>query len=152
MKCAIHAAEAIGVCVRCGKGVCAECPPSGVKLTCSPACAEVVAKSGGGWRIEVMSPGADSPGMWGIRQIQFSTKTLLITTFWAALFFTGVAVQDNFNGASGWTRTLGEVGYINLLIVPPAAAVGNFFKHARLGILCGAASAAAICLLELFAW
>jgi hypothetical protein len=111
----------------------------------------------GGWRIEVMSPGADSPGaespgMWGIRQIQFSTKTLLITTFWAALFFTGVAVQDNFNGASGWTRTLGEMVYINLLIVPPAAVVGNFFKHARLGILCGASSAAAICLLELFAW
>ncbi len=41
MKCAAHQAEAIAVCVHCGRGLCADCakPSATQRLVCSDSCA-----------------------------------------------------------------------------------------------------------------
>jgi hypothetical protein len=46
MKCATHQAEAIGVCVYCGRAVCAECarPPAAPRLVCSDPCAAALVR------------------------------------------------------------------------------------------------------------
>jgi hypothetical protein len=44
MRCLAHSAEAIGICIYCGRGVCQECVGDSERLTCSAACAEQFAK------------------------------------------------------------------------------------------------------------
>ncbi len=47
MKCAVHHSEAVGVCVYCGRALCAVCSPSGAtqRLTCSENCATALAQN-----------------------------------------------------------------------------------------------------------
>jgi predicted nucleic acid-binding Zn ribbon protein len=46
MKCATHQADAIAICTYCGRGLCPVCEraPALQRVTCSPACAEALAK------------------------------------------------------------------------------------------------------------
>ena len=47
MKCAAHQAEAIGVCVYCGRALCAECVKTSAtqRLVCSDNCAAALARN-----------------------------------------------------------------------------------------------------------
>src|ERR1039458_2810777 len=47
MKCAAHQAEAIGVCVYCGRALCAECVKTSTtqRLVCSDNCAAALARN-----------------------------------------------------------------------------------------------------------
>lgn len=47
MKCATHNSEAVGVCVHCGRALCAVCAPpvSAQRLTCSENCATALAQN-----------------------------------------------------------------------------------------------------------
>ena len=47
MKCAAHHSEAIGVCVHCGRALCAECSKlsASQRLICSDACAAALARN-----------------------------------------------------------------------------------------------------------
>jgi len=46
MKCAPHQTEAIGVCVYCGRAMCANCAKAASKrLVCSPDCAAALART-----------------------------------------------------------------------------------------------------------
>jgi hypothetical protein len=47
MKCATHNAEAIAVCVHCGRGLCSDCPrfPQTSRMACSESCALALARS-----------------------------------------------------------------------------------------------------------
>ena len=47
MKCAAHQAEAIGVCVYCGRALCAECVKTSAtqRLVCSANCAAALARN-----------------------------------------------------------------------------------------------------------
>jgi hypothetical protein len=47
MKCAVHQAEATGICVHCGRAMCAECSrmPGTQRFVCSPECAAALART-----------------------------------------------------------------------------------------------------------
>jgi hypothetical protein len=153
MKCAAHAKEAMGVCVRCGKAVCADCPQREARLTCSASCAEFLAASRGNWRVEVTAETnslAAFAAAQSKRQIHFSVWTLLVVTFWVAVFFMGVALEDSLNSASGWKGTLTGLVYASLIVLPPAAAMGAICKFPKVGLLCGFASIVAVCLADVF--
>lgn len=46
MKCALHEAEAVAVCVHCGRALCPDCaqPTANQRMVCSPTCAAALAR------------------------------------------------------------------------------------------------------------